>query len=92
MKKRNIGIVKRILDILDKSYSLIKFVKDRPGHDYKYSLDFSRIRKLGWRPKVDFESGIKKTVKWYKQNSDWLELKTRNLAGYWRKVYFINTR
>jgi len=80
-EKRNIDMVKKILHILGKSESLIQFVKDRPGHDYRYSLDSSKISKLDWKPKIDFETGIRKTVNWYKQNLDWIELKVRYLKG-----------
>lgn len=86
-EKKNIDTVKKILDVLDKPYRLIQFVKDRPGHDYRYSLGFSKIRKLGWKPKIDFETGIIETVNWYKQNLVWLEFKVKYLRGYWKKVY-----
>ena len=51
---------------------LIEFVEDRPGHDYRYAVDFSKINSLlGWSPKIDFESGLKETVKWYVENYGW---------------------
>jgi len=68
---QNIVIVKTILKLLNKDEGLIEFVKDRPGHDLRYSLDISKIEKLGWKPKVKFEEGIKKTVFWYKKNKNW---------------------
>lgn len=68
---QNIVIVKTILKLLNKDEGLIEFVKDRPGHDLRYSLDISKIEKLGWKPKVKFEEGIKKTVLWYKENKNW---------------------
>jgi len=61
----NLEIVNTILDILDKTYDLIEFVEDRPGHDWRYSIDTTKIRGLGWGPEVDFESGLRKTVLWY---------------------------
>lgn len=67
----NIKVAKLVLDILDKPYDLITFVEDRPGHDYRYSLDISKIRDLGWNPKVEFKRGLQKTVKWYKENYNW---------------------
>lgn len=70
--EKNIDIVKRILKILGKSFTLIEFVKDRPGHDWRYALDSSKIRKLGWNPKVNFASGIKMTVDWNIANRKWL--------------------
>lgn len=68
---QNITIVKIILKLLSKGEDLIEFVKDRPGHDLRYSLDISKIEKLGWKPKIKFEEGIKKTVYWYKENKTW---------------------
>lgn len=68
---RNIEIVKTILKILGKNEDLIEFVKDRPGHDLRYSLDISKLEKLGWKPKIKFDDGIKKTISWYKGNENW---------------------
>jgi len=67
----NIQVVKTILEFAAKPESLIRFVEDRLGHDLRYSLDTERIQKLGWKPKTEFKSGIRKTVQWYKQNSNW---------------------
>jgi len=70
---RNIDVAKLILKELDKPESLIRFVEDRPGHDYRYSLDTTKIRELGWKPKIKFKEGIKKTVEWYIKNRWWWE-------------------
>jgi len=70
-EKTNLEVVKTILDIMKKDESLIEFVEDRPGHDRRYSLDSSKIRGLGWRPKYSFREGIKETVRWYLNNEDW---------------------
>jgi len=67
----NIEIATRILEHMKKPKSLIQFVADRPGHDFRYSLDWSRIRDMGWRPKVEFKDGLKQTVNWYLQNQEW---------------------
>ena len=68
----NVGIVKRILNLMDKPESTISFVEDRPGHDLRYSLDSSKIRnELGWRPKHTFEEALKTTVNWYIHNEWW---------------------
>jgi len=67
----NIEVVKTILKLMNKPESLIEFVKNRPGHDLRYSLDISKIGKLGWKPKIGFEEGIKKTIEWYKANEWW---------------------
>ncbi|NOS67062.1 MAG: dTDP-glucose 4,6-dehydratase [Candidatus Peribacteraceae bacterium] len=66
-ERQNIDVAKMILKILGKSEDLISFVEDRPGHDWRYALDSSNTRKLGWKPKVSFEEGLKKTVEWYKR-------------------------
>lgn len=65
-ERRNIDVVSQILKILDKPQALIEFVKDRAGHDFRYSLNTDKIRReLGWQPIVNFENGLKKTVNWY---------------------------
>ena len=77
---RNIEIVHTICDILNAvnpskngDYKeLIKFVDDRPGHDFRYAIDSSKIQNnLGWKPKESFKSGIEKTVNWYIKNENW---------------------
>ncbi len=71
-EKTNLEVVKTILSIMGKDESLIEFVEDRPGHDFRYSLDSTKIRKeLSWKPKHSFEEGIKKTVEWYLENEWW---------------------
>jgi dTDP-glucose 4,6-dehydratase len=68
----NIAIVKQILKIMDKSLDLISYTKDRPGHDFRYSLDSSKIEKqLKWKRKYSFERGLKGTIDWYLRNQDW---------------------
>ena len=65
----NITIIEKILEIMNKSTDLIEFVEDRPGHDFRYSLDSSKISKeIGWKNKTLFEDGISKTIKWYEEN------------------------
>lgn len=64
-ERQNIDVVKTVLDVMGKPHSLISFVKDRPGHDWRYALDSSNTRNLGWKPKVTFEEGIQKTIDWY---------------------------
>jgi dTDP-glucose 4,6-dehydratase len=87
-ERRNIDVVRTILSILDKPESLIEFVKDRPGHDFRYSLNTEKIeREIGWKAKVKFEEGIEKTVKWYLDNMNWVEKKLKYLKEYWEKVY-----
>jgi dTDP-glucose 4,6-dehydratase len=72
-KERNIDVVSRILKILGKHQSLIKFVKDRPGHDFRYALDSSKIEdEIGWKSQVRFDNGLKDTVGWYLNNRTWV--------------------
>ena len=68
----NLTIVKKILEILDKPQDLIKSVEDRPGHDFRYSLDSSKVRsELNWSENTNFDDGLKKTVDWYLSNPAW---------------------
>jgi len=53
---------------VNKPESLIKFVEDRPGHDFRYALNIEKIKKLGWKPRYSFEEALKKTIGWYKNN------------------------
>ncbi|MDP7247213.1 MAG: dTDP-glucose 4,6-dehydratase [Candidatus Peribacteraceae bacterium] len=64
-ERENIETAKKVLDELGKPHDLIEFVTDRPGHDFRYALDSSSIKALGWSPKVNFEEGLKKTIEWY---------------------------
>ncbi|GAB6077686.1 dTDP-glucose 4,6-dehydratase [Hydrogenobaculum acidophilum] len=87
-ERRNIEVVKTILKLLNKPEALIEFVQDRPGHDFRYSLDTTKIQKeLGWKAKTTFEEGIEKTVKWYIDNMPWVARKLKYLKEYWEKVY-----
>jgi len=73
-EKQNLEVVKTILDFLGKPHSLITFVQDRPGHDFRYAMDFSRAQKeLGFSPQVDFKEGIARTLDWYQNNLDWIK-------------------
>ena len=75
----NITIVKKILSLMNKSEDLIEFVEDRPGHDFRYSMDSQKIKKeLDWKTNVNFEEGIKKTVEWYLSNKEWWENIAKN--------------
>lgn len=67
----NLQVVKTILKLTGKSESLIEFVKDRLGHDVRYSINADKLAALGWKPHTNFDAGIEKTVQWYKQNVDW---------------------
>ena len=88
-EKENIEIVKLILKELGKSESLIKFVKDRLGHDRRYAIDSTKItEELGWKPKYTFETGIIETINWYLDNQDWMEkVKSGEYQEYYEKMY-----
>ena len=88
-ERQNIQVVKTVLRQLDKPESLITFVKDRAGHDLRYAIDPAKIsNELGWQPETDFDSGMKKTIQWYLDNSEWIEeIKSGEYAEYSRRVY-----
>jgi dTDP-glucose 4,6-dehydratase len=72
-ERKNIEVVRTILTELGKPESLIRFVKDRPGHDRRYAIDATKIhRELGWQPKYNYETGIRETIRWYLANQDWM--------------------
>lgn len=70
-EKSNIDMTRVILHRMGKDESSIEYVKDRPGHDFRYSLDCSKANSLGWQPKHDFDSAIHETIKWYRKNPQW---------------------
>jgi dTDP-glucose 4,6-dehydratase len=88
-ERRNIDVVKGILKILGKSESLIKYVEDRKGHDWRYAIDCSKAeRELGWKPSVKFEQGLELTVKWYLDNEPWWrEVKSGAYREFYDKYY-----
>ncbi len=84
-ERRNIEVVQSLLDTIGKPSSLIRFVKDRPGHDRRYAIDPSLIEtELGWRPLETWESGLQKTIQWYQENGRWLD---RARSGAYRDYY-----
>ena len=84
----NIEMTKKMLALLGKPESLIKYVADRPGHDRRYSLDCDKIKALGWRPGHTFDQALEKTVRWYVDNEWWWrKLKSGEYLEYYRKWY-----
>lgn len=92
-ERKNIDLVHTLCDIMDEllsrpagtSRQLITFVKDRPGHDRRYAIDASKLkRELGWEPTVEPEEGLRLTAKWYLDNNDWLEHVT---SGEYQRYY-----
>ncbi len=88
-EKRNIDVVKLILQELNKPESLIQYVADRKGHDRRYAIDPQKIhRELGWTPQTEFDDGIRRTVRWYVSSSDWWrEIVSGEYQEYYRKTY-----
>jgi dTDP-glucose 4,6-dehydratase len=72
-EKTNMEITRSILKRLGKDEHMIEYVRDRPGHDLRYSLDCSKLKAMGWRPEHDFEKALEMTVKWYMDNAWWWE-------------------
>ena len=84
-ERTNLELVKNILKKLNKPESLITYVRDRPGHDLRYAIDPTKLkRELGWKPKYNFDSGIDQTIKWYLENNNWLE---NVLSGDYQNYY-----
>ncbi len=88
-EKPNLTVAKTILDRLRKPHSLLRFVADRPGHDRRYAIDFSKIeRELGWKPSASFEDGIGLTVEWYQTHREWWKkIKTGEYLEYYKRMY-----
>jgi len=88
-EKTNLEITESILNSLDKSKNLIKFVKDRLGHDRRYAIDSSKMKEeFDWEPEYTFEEGIAETIQWYKDNEDWWRnIKSGDYKDYYKKMY-----
>lgn len=88
-EKTNIEIVNLIIRALGKSDKLITYVKDRPGHDRRYAIDNSKItNQLGWKPSYTFEQGIKETIAWYLDNTEWIEnVVSGDYMNYYNQMY-----
>ena len=72
-ERTNLSVVREVLRFLEKPESLIRFVEDRPGHDRRYAVDFTRAsQELSWEPSVGFEGGLSETVQWYRAHPDWV--------------------
>ncbi|MFP5262183.1 MAG: dTDP-glucose 4,6-dehydratase [Blastocatellia bacterium] len=85
----NLEVVRAMLDLLGKPHSLIKYVADRPGHDRRYATDPAKIEaEIGWRPRETFESGIRKTVEWYRDNTGWVaRARSGAYLDYYERMY-----
>lgn len=86
----NIDLAKSVLKKLDLDFKLIEFVKDRPGHDLRYSLSSSKLKSLGWERRRDFEEALNETIEWYKKNIPWwqrIKQKDRDYQEYYKMQY-----
>jgi len=85
----NLEVIKKILKILGKNEGMIEYVKDRPGHDRRYAVDWSKIKnELGWKPLYSFDEWLEKTINWYKENETWWKrVKSGEYKSYYKKQY-----
>jgi len=87
-ERTNLELARHILKLVGKGEDLIEYVKDRPGHDRRYSVDSAKARALGWAPKIEFEEGLARTVAWYRENQGWWRrLKDGSYREYYRRTY-----
>lgn len=88
-ERTNLEVVRTILKQLDKPESLIHYVTDRPGHDMRYAIDPTKLEtELGWKPKYNFDTGIKQTIQWYLDNEDWWKnILSGEYSQYFEKMY-----
>ncbi len=87
--RANLEVTRRLVDLCDRSYEThVRHVTDRAGHDRRYALDSTKLHALGWRPQVDFETGITETVRWYREHESWWRpLKGGDFARYYAQQY-----
>jgi dTDP-glucose 4,6-dehydratase len=85
----NLEIAKKLLKLLGKDETFIEFVKDRPGHDRKYDVDWTKIKnELGWAPQHNFDEWLEKTVAWYKEHTEWWQnIKSGAYKEYYEEQY-----
>ncbi|HLJ92953.1 MAG TPA: GDP-mannose 4,6-dehydratase, partial [Gemmataceae bacterium] len=85
----NLELTHRLLEIMGKPRTLLRYVNDRPGHDRRYAIDCSKIeRNLAWRPTIPFDEGLRATVQWYQEHADWIaKIRTGDYLKYYQKQY-----
>ena len=87
-EEANMTVVERIIELTGASESQIEYVKDRPGHDRRYSLSSEKVRALGWEPRVRFQEGLEETVAWYRENAWWWEpIRSGDYRAYYERQY-----
>ena len=83
-----VTVAREVLHALGRAESLMSFVQDRPGHDYRYALNASKLRELGWAPRTDFAAGIAATVRWYREHEEWWRpLQSGEFWEFYRRTY-----
>jgi dTDP-glucose 4,6-dehydratase len=88
-ERTNLDLTYTLLDLMGKPHSLIRYVKDRPGHDRRYAIDSSKIeREVGWRPSITFDQGLRDTVAWYIAHADWVaDIRNGEYRQYYQRQY-----
>ena len=88
LETTGLQVAEAVLEIVGKPKSLLEFVADRPGHDYRYALDIGRITELGWEPRIHFAEGLERTVNWYLEHPEWWRpLKSGEYWEYYKRNY-----
>jgi dTDP-glucose 4,6-dehydratase len=92
--RANLDVLRLVLRILDRPTSLLTHVTDRLGHDRRYAVDCSRASaELGWNPEIEFEEGLRETVKWYQDNEAWLSrVRSGEYQAYYERLYGSDSR
>lgn len=87
----NLELTHTLLELLEKPKSLIQFVTDRPGHDLRYAIDYSKAtRELGWKPEVEFRDGLQNTIDWYLSHTDWIDnIRSGEYRTYYETQYAV---
>jgi dTDP-glucose 4,6-dehydratase len=87
--EENLTMARQLLRIIDRPETLLSYVKDRPGHDRRYALDWKKMeRELGWKPQITLESGLRETIRWYESNQAWLgSVRGGDYRLYYEKYY-----
>jgi dTDP-glucose 4,6-dehydratase len=87
-ERENLTVAERLLSLLGKPTSLIRFVEDRPGHDRRYAVDCRKLNRMGWQATVPFDDGLKATVAWYQQHESWWRpIKSGEFRAYYEAMY-----
>lgn len=89
-EKTNLETARFILQELGFSDEMIEYVEDRPGHDWRYAINSQKLRGLGWRPEISWEEGLRRTIRWYKENENWWKkIKSGEFKNYYQRQYGV---